>query len=102
MRQDVPPPLADLVFAWPWTRQAWDRLSAEDRRRYCEWVSATTSLAAARRRAKVAYERVMAGRGWAGGVRRAFDRYLALPRGTTTEEAWQADAGNGWAGWHPW
>ena len=49
-----------------------------------------------------AYERVMAGRGWAGRVRRTFDRYLALPRGTTREEAWQADAGNGWAGWHPW
>jgi hypothetical protein len=60
------------------------------------------SPAGARRRAKLAFERVMAGRGWAGPVRRTFERYLALPKGTTTDEAWQADVGDGWAGWHPW
>jgi hypothetical protein len=100
--QDVPAPLAELVFAWPWTRQAWERLSSEDRRRYCEWVAGARSPAAARRRAQVAYERVVNDRRWAGRVRRTFDRYLALPKGTTTDEARQADAGDGWAGWHPW
>ncbi len=102
MTRELPQPLAELVLAWPWTQRAWERLSAGDQARYCEWVAAAKSPGAAERRARRTYVRVMDGRGWAGRVQRAFDRYLALPRGTTPGEARQADAGDGLAGWHPW
>ena len=100
--EQVPRPLAELLFAWPWTQRAWEQLDARDQIQYCEWVATARSRAAAKRRARLAYERVMDGRSWAGRVRRTFDRWLALPTGTTPADARQADAGDGWAGWHPW
>ncbi len=100
--EHVPQPLAELVLAWPWTQRAWEQLTVDDQARYCDWVAAAKSPTAASGRARVAYQRVMDGRAWAGRLRRTFDRYLAVPKGATAADARQADAGDGWAGWHPW